>query len=274
MNKLKFNIIYIIFKKEIFDYINNYWILFMALFLFFVNFILFSFGNFFSLDKSVVDNRSLLLSLIHLQMYIIPLFSLILSYDSILRERELGTLDLFFSYPFNYTDLLLSKLFSYCFIFILSFLLGFSPILYFLYDIKVSFFSVFIFLLNCIWLSIIFNFIGIFVSFKVKDRTFIILISILIWIFYIFLYYLFFIFLVVSTNGIFSYSIINSFLLLNPVEIFRLISIIFFLPLDANDIFGLNIEALNIYIIFIFMFFWVFFPIFFVYLFRNKINYK
>lgn len=274
MNKFKFSVLYIIFKKEVFDYVNNYWILFMALSLFFVNFILFFFGSFFSLDKHVIDNRSLLLSLIHLQMYIIPLFSLILSYDSILRERELGTLDLFFSYPFNYTELLLSKWLGYCFVFIISFLLGFFPILYFLYNIDVSFLNVFLFLLNCIWLSLIFNFLGIFISAKIKDRTFIILTSILIWIFFIFIYDLFFISLVIFANGILSSDFINNFLLLNPVEIFRLVSIIYLLPSDANDIFGLNIESLNIYFVFISMFFWIFVPIFIVYLLKNIINYK
>jgi Cu-processing system permease protein len=274
MNKLKISILYVILKKEIVDYISNYWVFFMALSLFIVNFILFSFGSFFSFNKHIVDNRSLLLSLIHLQMYIVPLFSLILSYDSILRERELGTLDLFYSYPFNYTDLLISKCVGHCCVFVMSFLLGFSPILYFLYDITGSFFSIIIFILNCIWLSSIFIFIGIFVSAKIKDRTYIILTSILIWIFFIFIYDLLFIFLVITTNGIFSSSFINNFLLLNPVEVFRLISIIFLLPSDANDIFGLNVEELNIYIIYLCIFLWIFIPIFIIYLFRNIINYK
>ncbi|QQG46858.1 MAG: ABC transporter permease subunit [Candidatus Azosocius agrarius] len=274
MNKLKMYALYVIFRKEVFDYINNYWILFMAFFLFFVNFVLFTFSSFYSLDKHVVDGRSLLLSLIHLQMYIIPLSSLILSYDSILRERELGTLDLFFSYPFNYTDFLIGKWFGYCFIFIISFILGFFPILYFLYDIDISFFDIIIFLLNCIWLSMIFNFLGIFISVKIKDRTFVILTSMLLWIFFIFIYDLLFVSLIITTNGVLPYKFVSVFLLFNPVEIFRIISIIYLIPGDASDIFGLNVEVLSVYVLLFSMFLWIFIPFFLIFLFKNKINYK
>ena len=56
----------------------------------------------------------LLLSLIHLQMYAVPLFAFVLSYAGVLAEREQGTLDLLLSYPIVYRDLILGKWLGFC----------------------------------------------------------------------------------------------------------------------------------------------------------------
>lgn len=59
-------------------------------------------------------------------------------------------------------------------------------------------------------------------------------------------------------------------LFFNPVEIFRLISICVFIPLDANDLFGINIGSLKIMYIIISMLMWLIMSIFIFFLLQKK----
>ena len=80
--------IYKISKKEISHNIKNFLFLLLSFIIFLTNFVIIYFGDVVSGDYSKTDIRALLLSIIHLQMYLIPLFCFILSYDAILSEKE------------------------------------------------------------------------------------------------------------------------------------------------------------------------------------------
>ena len=77
---------------------------------------------------------------------------------------------------------------------------------------------------------------------------------IIVWIIFIFLYDAGFIMFVIITSGNFMINKINILLLINPVEIFRLLSIIIFIPEDITDLFNVHLNfSNNGYIIFFFL---------------------
>lgn len=254
---MKIKNIYKIAKKEIVFNFYNYWFLLSAIIFCSINFIIIYFGEIISGDYSQTDIRSLSLSVIHLQMYIIPLLSFILSYDSILSEREAGTLDLILSYRITLFDILTGKLLGNSFIFMFAFLTGFIPVSIYLYMLGLEIKTLINFIIISIWLSIIFNAFAIYISNLSKDRTFVILLSIFIWLFFIFIYDILFTFITIFFYGILSNNFLNMLLFLNPVEIFRLISIFIFIPTDANDLFGINISNLKIIYLVISMISWL-----------------
>lgn len=249
--------IYKIAKKEIIYNFYNYWLLLSAIIFCTTNFVIIYFGEIISGDYSQTDIRSLSLSVIHLQMYIIPLLSFILSYDSILSEREAGTLDLLLSYRISLFDVLTGKLLGNSLIFTTSFLIGFLPISIYLYLLGLEINTLIKFIFASIWLSVIFNFLALYISNSSKDRTFVILSSIFIWLFFIFIYDILFTFIAIFFYGILSNDFLNILLFFNPVEIFRLISIFIFIPLDANELFGIDIGNLKITYIIISMIIWL-----------------
>jgi Cu-processing system permease protein len=249
-------------KKELKLNINNYWFILSAFIFCVLNFVIIYFADLISGDYSQTDIRSLSLSIINLQMYTIPLLSFVLSYDSILSERETGMLALILSYKVTIFDIFFGKLIGNSIVFILAFFLGFLPISIYLYFIGISLSVILKFILISMWLSFIFNFFALYISNMSKDRTFVILFSIFVWLFFIFLYDMIFTFFTVIFYGSISNNILNFFLFLNPAEIFRIISIFIFIPTDASDLFGINVGLLNLYIVLISVFIWMIIPLF------------
>ncbi|HFL8819494.1 MAG TPA: ABC transporter permease subunit [Candidatus Azoamicus sp. OHIO2] len=249
--------IYKIIKKEFHHNIKNYWIILSAFIISAVNLLIIYFGEIISGDYSQTDIKSLVLSLIHLQMYLIPLLSFMLSYDSILAERESGMLDLILSYRISLLEIFLGKLCGNSLIFALAFLLGFIPVGIYLTTLGINIFMLLKFYIISIWLSIIFNAFALYISDSSKDRTIVILLSILIWLFFIIIYDILFILLTILFYGKLSLTFLNLLLLLNPTEIFKLLSILCFMPDAITDLFGMKIIFLSIYHITILTFSWL-----------------
>lgn len=239
---MKIKNIYQFIKKELYYNSVNNWILLSSLTIMITNFIIIYFSEFLSGDKTQTDVRSLLLSIIHLQMYLISLLSFILSYDSILAERENGIIDLIMSYSISLLDIFIGKILGNTLVFISSFLIGFTPIALYLNYLGIEFNLIFKFTIISIWLNIIFNSIAIYISNFSKDRTFVILLSIIIWIFFIFIFDILFILLTVNLYGIIQAKTLNIILLLNPIEIYRLTAICILMPIDAKDLFEIDLN--------------------------------
>lgn len=268
---MNINNVYVILRKEFISNIKNNWFLLSSVIFCFLNFIIIYFGEIISGDHSQTDIRSLSLSIIHLQMYLIPLFSFILSYDAILSERESGVLDLILSYRVTLLEVLLGKLLGNCLVFTISFFLGFFPVSIYIYFLGIKFLVILKFICVSIWLSFIFNSFALYISNSSKDRTFVILLSIFIWLFFIFVYDVIFTFFVVLFYGSVSNFFLSFFLFFNPAELFRLISIFYFIPNDANDLFGINVNFFNTLYVFLSMFIWcVFICFWFLFSFFKK----
>lgn len=255
-----FKIIVYFIRKEIVTNIKNFLFFILCLLFFFLNFFLLYFSNVFHISIEEIDKNSLILSLIHLQMYIIPLFSLLLSYDILLKERELGILQLFLSYPFFYHNVLYGKIIGYWFIISISFFFGLIPIFIFLKGLFNSIIYSFFFLFFCMVLSFIFITFGTYISLFFKDRTIVILINIICWLFFVFFYDFLFIFFFYNSTIIIKF--IKFFFILNPVESFKICSILYFSPLILEDIFGYFITKDICVYSFILFFFWFFIPFF------------
>lgn len=248
--------IYKIIKKELKLNTVNYWIFLSASIIVILNLIVIYFAEIISGDYSQTDIRSLLLSIIHLQMYLIPLLSFVLSYDSILSEKETGIFDLILSYRISLIDVFLGKLLGNTLIFTLSFFLGIIPVCVYLYILGVNINTLLTFFIISVWLSFVFNGMALYISNLSKDRTVVILLSIFVWLFFIFIYDILFTFLAIFSYGKISNDILSLILLINPAEIFRIISILYFMPNDANELFGINSTVLNFWTSIIFVSIW------------------
>lgn len=247
-------------KKEFLDKTTNFFIYLLTILFLFLNIFLLYFSDVFYLKVDEIDYRSVILSVIHLQMYVIPFFSLLLSFDSILKERELGVLNLFLSYPFNFSSVLYGKLLGYFSVIVVAFTLGFTPVIFFLKDSLLFKSELFFFILCCFWLCFIFILLGLFISMFFKDRTVVILYSVVCWLLFVFLYDFFFITLLIVSDGYIPSHILNYILLVNPVEIFKIISVLLLLPLSASEIFGIDITIFNNFLLFSVVFFWFLIP--------------
>ena len=117
-------------RRELYSSFRNHWFLLISVILLILAASIVAPGFSISGGKEQPEIRAVLLSLIHLQMYTIPLLALILSYDGILAERERGGYDLLRSYPIRYLDLLLGKWLGALVILLLALIIGFSFPLY------------------------------------------------------------------------------------------------------------------------------------------------
>ena len=159
-------------------------------------------GFSFAGPESAVDSRALLLSLIHLQMYVVPLFAFVLSYAGVIAEREQGTLDLLLSYPIAYRDLILGKWLGFSAILCVAVATGISGAA--VTDDRrrhpgprrCSSFRMLSLLLgfSCVAL-------GLALSCIARDRTAAIAACVVLWVFFVFIFDLGFVFVQVVTEG-------------------------------------------------------------------------
>ena len=83
---------YYLAGKELAANLKSWWIVIMGLLCALLSWTVGSYG--FSFASGELGPDTVLVSLIHLQLYIVPLLGLLLAYDAILGERESGMLDL------------------------------------------------------------------------------------------------------------------------------------------------------------------------------------
>lgn len=258
---MNWRIINLVAKKEIVYNIKNYWTMIVAAMLFVLNYGIVHFSVSFSGSATVVSPKAVILSVVHLQMYILPLFALIISYDGMLKERELGTLDLLLSYPLKSQDLVLGKWLGCSAVLTLAFLIGFLPSAYGFMQLGIPVSTIFGVLAFSVWLGVLFTSLGLFLSSFFKDRTVVIASCIIAWVFFVFLFDLGFVILAIVTNGIVEGPMINWVLLFNPIAVFRMISLLSFLPADASSFYGLGTGVLKLSYELIVMLLWTLVPL-------------
>jgi Cu-processing system permease protein len=233
-------------RKELSKNVGNGWLPLVAGLLVILNGVVVRIGFTFAGPEDSVDPRALLLSLIHLQMYAVPLFAFVLSYAGVLAEREQGTLELLLSYPITYRDLILGKWLGYCTILGLAIVVGIAGAAVLMSDGGVSIAS----LIELSVLSLLLAFscvsLGLALSCLAPDRTVAIAACVVLWVFFVFLFDLGFVFVQVVTEGSLSDTSVQAILLLNPAEAFRIAAILQLLPGDASEIFGLGEGPLSI----------------------------
>ncbi|MBW1845310.1 MAG: ABC transporter permease subunit [Deltaproteobacteria bacterium] len=233
-------------QRELKKNLSNLWLPLVAGLLLIVNLGVTRIGFAFAEPESSVDSRALLLSLIHLQMYAVPLFAFVLSYAGVLAEREQGTLDLLLSYPIVYRDLILGKWLGFCSVLGIAITVGIAAAAIPMIGGGISIGALLAFLLLSLLLGFSCVSLGLALSCIARDRTVAIAACVVLWVFFVFVFDLIFVFIQVVTEGSLPDAAVQALLLLNPAEAFRIAAISSLLPADAAEIFGLGTGVLSI----------------------------
>jgi Cu-processing system permease protein len=233
-------------QRELKKNIVNWWLPLVAGLLLILNLVVVRIGFSIAGPESPVDARALLLSLIHLQMYVVPLFAFVLSYAGVLAEREQGTLDLLLSYPIVYRDLILGKWLGFCSVLGIAIVVGIAAAAASVVSSGVPMVALIELSLLSLLLGITCVALGLALSCIARDRTVAIAACVALWVFFVFVFDLAFVFVQVVTEGSLPDAAAQAVLLLNPAEAFRIAAILRLLPADATEIFGLGTGVLSV----------------------------
>ena len=213
--------------KELTDKMRNRWVLLVAF-----TFLLFTLmiAYFGAAPAGVTGFRRMettLASLTSLVSFFIPLMALTLGGGIIADERERGTLELLLASPMSATEFIVGKFLGLLVAMTLAVTVGVGAGAGLL-SIKtgVEGMLTFVrFLVNCIILGLIFLSISLFVSVLLYERSRVVAFTVLIWLFYTILYDLGVIGIVLITKGEIGMGPFTALLLLNPVDVFRLLNL-------------------------------------------------
>ncbi len=171
-------------------------------------------------------------SLMSLSIYLIPLISFILGYDSITGEEEDGTMPLLLSSSASRSEIYLGKFIGLTIVISIAVFVGYgiSGVIILLKESISHITGYFTFVFSSVLLGISFLSIALLISSFTRSRTASITISVFLWFFYIFIYDLLLIGILVATKGkamFINNAVIGGFLLVNPADVYRLFTISF-----------------------------------------------
>jgi Cu-processing system permease protein len=215
-------------RKEFRDGLRNRWVLAIT-----IIFALFALGlgyfgaaasgqvGFTSLDTTIV-------SLASLAIFVIPLIALLLAYDTVVGEEELGTLLLLLSYPLSRFQILFGKFVGHATVLAMSTVLGFGVAGVVIAAVTgqllapelwraLGFFIASATLLG--WVFIAFAYL---VSTIASEKSRAAGLALIVWFFFVLVFDLGLLGILVGTQGAVSAQVFPYLLLLNPADVFRL----------------------------------------------------
>ncbi|MFT6916670.1 MAG: Cu-processing system permease protein [Motiliproteus sp.] len=174
-----------------------------------------------------------LVSLASLAVFIIPLIALMLAYDGIVGEDENGTLLLLLTYPLSRWQLLLGKMAGHGAILAFSTLVGFGAAAVMMGSFSstpwpelLAAFGLFI--LSSVLLGWVFIAFAYIISCSVTEKSKAAGIALIVWFLFVLVFDLGLLGLLVGTQGDIDAQLLPYLLLLNPTDIFRLVTISYF----------------------------------------------
>ncbi len=175
-----------------------------------------------------------IVSLSSLNVFLLPLIALLLSYNAIVGEDEDGTLLLLLTYPLSKGELLLGKLLGHTAILAFATSIGFGSacavIGFFTEDIilaeLIAAFALFI--ISAILLGMIFICLSYVVSSWVAEKSKAAGLALVIWFFFVLIFDMTLLGILVLTEGKIQADLFPYLLLLNPTDIFRLVNLSLF----------------------------------------------
>ena len=209
-------------------------------------------------------------SLMSLSIYLIPLISFILGYDSITGEEEDGTMPLLLSSSASRSEIYLGKFIGLTVVISIAVFVGYgiSGVIILLKESISHIAGYFTFVFSSVLLGISFLSIALLISSFTRSRTASITISVFLWFFYIFIYDLLLIGILVATKGKAAFinnAVIGGFLLVNPADVYRLFTISFISGLKGyyglTSILTGKFILSHFLLVFIYVF-WIFMPVF------------
>ncbi len=186
-------------------------------------------------------------SLTSLVTYFIPILALTLGGGIIADERDKGTLELYLSAPISIWEFIMGKYFGLAISLTLSTLigLGISGILLLTKLGMGAMLNYLIFMLNSVMMGLIFLSVSFLVSILFSERAKVIAFTVFLWLFFAVLYDLGLVGLLVVTKGAVGNEIFSALLILNPVDIYRMLN---FLSIGELKVFlGLASVELPVY---------------------------
>lgn len=242
--KMNFHTIKVLIEKELLDSIRNRWF-----FTFLVTFIILAFSIIYmgiikSTGLGFESFNKTTGSLLNLILFLVPMITLLLGSTSISGEKEHGTLNLILSKPISAVEYILGKYFGIATALMLTIVVGFG-LMGMVVAFKVSIAdarSYIIFVLLSLLLVLSFLSISMFISVLVKKRITAIIVSTIIWFFFILVYDL----IVMACANFFQGTSMALFLLisilLNPADSVRTLAIV---NLGGETIFGPSLIELT-----------------------------
>lgn len=167
-------------------------------------------------------------SLASLAVFLVPLIALMLAYDTVVGEREQGTLLLLLTYPMSRGTLLAGKYLGHALIIATSTVVGFGLAGLFItvlaQDIDpVELWQAFsYFILSAILLGLVFVSFAHLISVTVREKTRAAGLALVVWFVFVLIFDLALLGLLVSTGGQVGQDIFPYLLLLNPTDVFRM----------------------------------------------------
>jgi Cu-processing system permease protein len=217
----------IIAVKECRERVRNWWVLAVA-----VIFALFALAiaYFGTAQQGAVGFHGIdvtIASLVSLVIYLVPLIAMILGYDAIIGEKELGSLDLLLSMPITRFEILLGKYLGLSAALasatIIGFCAGLLPLAAQLNSNDLYHYAGFVF--SAALLGMAFLSLSLWLSVVATDRMRASGMAIAMWFFFVLIFDLLMMGMLVVSNGALGSSLFAGLLMLNPADVFRLLNI-------------------------------------------------
>jgi Cu-processing system permease protein len=214
--------------KEARDRVRNRWVLAVALVFTALALAIAYFGG---AQQGAVGFRSIeftIASLVSLVIYLIPLIGLMLGFDTIVGERERGSLGLLLSMPVTRAEVLLGKYLGLAAALTASTFVGFGLVAVVLAaELDVTDLLHFIgFMVSSVLLGLAFLSLAVMVSAFTRDRASASGIAIGMWLFFVLVFDLLVLGALVATGGSYGGDLVPYVLLLNPADVFRVLNVV------------------------------------------------
>ena len=165
-------------------------------------------------------------SLTSLVTYFIPILALTLGGGMVADEKERGTLDIFLASPISVAEFMAGKFAGLVLALVISTAagLGLAGVIHVARGGTGALVGYSLFIVNSIVLGIVFLSISFLISVLLYDRARVIAVTIFVWLFFTILYDLGLVGLLISTKGDVGTGLFSGLLMLNPVDIFRIMN--------------------------------------------------
>ena len=225
--------------KEFRDGLRNRWVAAIAIVCALLAVGLATFGAAASGQVGFTGLATTIASLASLAVFLIPLIALLLGFDSIVGERERGSLDLLLALPITRLELLLGKYLGLALALTLSTCAGFGAVAVVLWKHldAAGLYHYSGFMLSSVLLGLAFLSIAVLLSVLARERTRASGMAIAAWFFFVLVFDLVMLGLLVSTGGKVGGDSFAWLLMLNPTDVFRVLNV--FSMEDVRTLYGL-----------------------------------
>lgn len=223
-------------RKELSDNLKSRWVLVIAAGFAIFTVVISYFGGITSGVAGIRGINATIAGLTSLVTYFIPILALTMGGGIIADEYDKGTLDIYLASPLSPGEFIMGKFIGLAIALLLATVLGFglAGVLLLISLGMNIFLNYMIFVLNSLVLGLIFLSLSFPVSILFKERSRVIAVTVLLWLFFVLLYDLGLIGLLVATKGAVGSDIFSVLLFFNPVDVYRILN---FLSIDELKVF-------------------------------------